>query len=133
MKDIAGTINNKMIHNIDLAPTILSFAGIKVPSTMQGCDINKIINAKKEIDWRESFYYEHTIKQFPTIPVSQGLRTQRYKYLVYPESTPPYEELYDLKNDKDELDNLALKPNKKRLIEQIRTEFKKKQEIVLTH
>lgn len=134
MEDIAGTVNNNMVLNIDLAPTMLSLAGINVPSVMQGIDLNKIIKSgDNKSDWRKTFYYEHTITQFPTIPVSQGLRTQRYKYIIYPDSEPLYEELYDLEKDKDELNNLVLNPNEKRLLEQIRTEFKKKQEIVLTH
>jgi arylsulfatase A-like enzyme len=83
MKDKAGTVNDNMVLNIDFAPTLLSLADIVAPREMQGRDINKILVSKNERKWRNSFYYEHTINQFPTIPVTQGLRTQRYKYLVF--------------------------------------------------
>ncbi|MGM0376635.1 MAG: sulfatase/phosphatase domain-containing protein, partial [Bacteroidota bacterium] len=72
-----------------------------------------------------SFYYEHTINQFKTIPVSMGFRSQRYKYLIYPESENQFEELYDLKNDKEEINNLAISHKKKELLCRMREKFKK--------
>lgn len=129
----AGKIISEMVLNIDIAPSILSFAGVDIPETMQGDDLNKILsgNRQNRKEWRKAFYYEHMIKQFSTIPPSQGLRDQRYKYLVYPESNPLYEELYDLENDREEQKNLALLPDKKKLLEQKRREFKTIQKMIL--
>ncbi|MGM0377571.1 MAG: sulfatase family protein, partial [Bacteroidota bacterium] len=82
-KELSGTIQDEMVLNIDIAPTILSYAGVSIPEGMQGKNINSLFNGTST--WRESFYYEHTINQFKTIPVSMGFRSQRYKYLIYPE------------------------------------------------
>jgi len=127
--EAAGKVISEMALNIDIAPTLLSFAGADIPESMQGNDLKELLseNRKDSNEWRNSFYYEHTIKQFPTIPVSHGLRNQRYKYIVYPEVSPVYEEVYDLKDDNEEIHNLILEPNKKSLIEQLRSEFRKEQ------
>ncbi len=126
-KKLAGKIVSEMTLNIDIAPTILSFAGIRSPKTMQGQDLNLIMKNKKSSDWRTSFYYEHMVP-IKTIPKSQGLRTEDYMYIVYPEVSPVYEELYDLKKDPDEQNNLVLVPGNKSLLEEIKNEFRKIQE-----
>tara|TARA_R110002050_G_scaffold147761_1_gene273830 strand:- start:2736 stop:4127 length:1392 start_codon:yes stop_codon:yes gene_type:complete len=115
----------EMALNIDIAPTILSLAGAEKPSSMQGKDLLPVLK-NNATSWRESFYYEHMVP-LDIIPKSQGYRNQQYKYLVYPESNPIYEELYDLKNDPAELNNLALDKHKKEILNTIRKQFKKAQ------
>lgn len=128
-QESAGKVVTQMALNIDIAPTILSLAEVDIPESMQGGDLNKIMNGNKKSawDWRTSFYYEHSIKQFPTIPPTQALRNQRYKYIIYPETSPVYEEVYDLKKDKAETQNLVLVRKKNKLVNKLRAEFKKDQ------
>ncbi|MDX9882665.1 MAG: sulfatase [Prolixibacteraceae bacterium] len=125
-KELAGKVVSKMALNIDIAPTILSFAGIRSPKTMQGRDLKLIMANGKPSDWRNSFYYEHNVP-IKTIPKSQGLRTGKYMYIVYPESSPVYEELYDLQNDPAQQNNLAPISGNNALLKKIRSEFRKKQ------
>ena len=42
------------------------------------------------------------------IPPSEGLRSGDWKYIVYPQTDPVYEELYNLASDPDEERNLAM-------------------------
>lgn len=132
-KELAGNVIDEMVLNIDIAPTLLSLAHVDIPSSMQGKSLVPLILRDKEVvkDWRKAFYYEHTITQFPTIPFSLGLRNQGYKYIIYPGTTPVYEEAYDLQNDADEIRNLVLDPEKKQIVQQLREEFRKQQELAV--
>lgn len=91
--------------NIDLAPTILSTAGLPVPQRMQGEDLSPLL-AGRDGPRREAFYYDHRLG-IPTIRKCEALVTPRYKYIRYTEPDPAYEELFDLQTDPHEVNNLA--------------------------
>jgi arylsulfatase len=58
---LRGTHNDEFTLNIDLAPTLLSAAGVSVPQHMQGRDIADLYLGdyeKKRKDWRKDFFYE---------------------------------------------------------------------------
>lgn len=95
----------EMALNIDIAPTLLSMAGVAIPEKMQGYDLTDLINGE-DVMWRNDFFYEHLF-HFKTLPKSEGVVSKRYKYLKYIEQKPGYEVLYDLKNDAFETNNLA--------------------------
>ncbi len=109
-KKFAGTRRDEMVLSIDLAPTMLALAGLKPPESMQGRDLGPIL-MRDPIDWREHYYYEHSYQTNPPrspIPKSEGIRTQRWKYIRYPDVVPVYEQLFDLDSDPLEKNNLAL-------------------------
>ncbi len=93
----------KFALNIDIAPTILRFAGIKIPTQMQGVDLIEMLN-NKLLD-RKEFFYEHTYLGSPRLPKVEGVIAKDFKYMKYIEHN--YEEFYDLKNDSDEKQNIA--------------------------
>jgi arylsulfatase A-like enzyme len=91
---------------IDFAPTLLDWAGIPVPSHMQGKSLVPLIRGGDLPEWRDDFFYEYCFGMFPgDIPTSIGVRTERWKYVLYPDES--YEQLFDLRADKDEIRNLA--------------------------
>ncbi|MBE0654389.1 MAG: sulfatase [Bacteroidales bacterium] len=104
----------KMALNIDVAPTILSLAGIEVPEDMQGESVLPII-ADEASSWRTDFFYEHTI-EIPTIPKSRAIVTEEYKYIEYPELESGFKEFYDRVNDPKEKYNLISDPRYSELI-----------------
>ena len=71
-----------MVLNIDIAPTILSLAGIAVPDSVQGVDMTPLIQGRN-VPWRDSWFFEHTWTADGRIEPSEGVRTQRWKYLRY--------------------------------------------------
>jgi len=102
----------QMALNIDLAPTILAMAGVAVPESMQGMNLQPILRDPKARG-REDWYYEHLYKTPPSrrpIPQSEGVRTDRWKYIRYTEPNPPREQLFDLKTDPLEEEDLAGDP-----------------------
>lgn len=104
------SINNNIALNIDIAPTILDYAGIAVPAAMQGKSLKPLAEGKKR-QWRTDFYYDHLFESDNPasplkdlyIPKSEGLVNLSYKYVRYFNGSNPdnffYEELYDNKND----------------------------------
>jgi len=98
---------DKMALNIDIAPTILDYAGIAIPSSMQGVSL-KPFGYEKVNQWRTEFVCEHLFEH-PYIPKSEGIRTEKWKYFRYLDR-PDIEELYNLEQDEMELNNLASNP-----------------------
>lgn len=117
----------KIALNIDIAPTILGYAGIEPPSEMQGFDLKKILTGEVQ---REEFLYEHTFMGSPYLPKVEGVVSPEFKYLIFIEHN--YEQLYDLINDPHEENNLAATPeyieilkNRRELYKILKTEAKK--------
>ena len=109
-----GQRRDEMALNIDIAPTLLEMAGTTSPASMQGKSLAPLVNGKSP-EWRDDFFYEHLFKvpeaaaaTVGYIPSSVGVRSKDWKYLRYIDYDPVYEELYDLKNDPTEVNNLAL-------------------------
>ena len=100
---------DEMALSIDLAPTMLALAGIEPPESMQGKSLLPIVR-QETTDWRSQFYYQHTYNTDPPrspIPVTEGIRTERWKYIRYPETDPIFEQLFDLDADPLERTNLV--------------------------
>lgn len=99
----------QMALNIDLAPTILSMAGLPVPVGMQGVDLQPVLRDPKA-PGREDWYYEHTYTTPPSrrpIPRCEGVRTESWKYVRYTDPQPPLEQLFNLDADPHEETDLA--------------------------
>lgn len=69
---------------------------------------------------REAFLCEH-LWELDEIPSSEGIRTERWKYMRY-RFIPGREELYDLAADSEEAVNLASDPAYGRTLEELRRE-----------
>ncbi len=105
--------------NVDIAPTLLEYAGLEPPAEWQGRGLLPIIRGETPADWRTDFFHEF-LGTHPTIADYEGIRTQRYKYARYIEQDPLYEEVYDLEADPHEQHNLVDKPQYSQLVRQLR-------------
>ncbi|OPL13438.1 MAG: hypothetical protein AVO39_10665 [delta proteobacterium MLS_D] len=98
-----------MALNIDLAPTLLDMLGIPLPDEMQGVSLAPAFQ-DPDASLRSSFLYEH----FPVYPIPipgmTAVRTDDYKYITYHNNVRP-EELYDLRNDPGEKQNIVNRPD----------------------
>ncbi len=101
-----GSVNEDMVLNLDFAETFLDIAGVDVPVDMQGESIKPILLGKTPKNWRNSIYYHYYEYPGPhSVKRHYGIRTQRYKLIHFYYDIDCWE-LYDLKKDPHELNNL---------------------------
>ena len=96
--------------NIDLAPTIADAAGVTHPHT-DGRSLLPVLEGSAP--WRSDFLVEHLEGTNP-VPTYCAVRSQRWMYVRY---TTGEEELYDLRADPYELENLAADPAERQVLE----------------
>ncbi len=97
--------------SVDIAPTMLALAGAADPGGLHGRSLLPLLgrNRSGRTEWRDAFlveYFSDTV--FPRIRNMgyQAVRTARWKYIHYTE-LEGMDELYDLRNDPYEMNNLA--------------------------
>ena len=101
-----GSVNNDMVLNIDVPPTLIELAGGKVPADMQGTSIAPLFHYDNK-GWRTSFMYEYFQEDYaPGFVTVAGVRNNRYKYIESLNVPGDINELYDLVTDPGEMDNL---------------------------
>ena len=118
------TVRDEFVLNIDLAPTLLSLAGVSIPSAMQGRSVEPLLKGSRP-PWRNSFLVEYySDKVFPRISRMgyKAVRNSRWKYIHYLE-LQGMDELYDLKTDPYETKNLIDQPRAKRALREMKQEM----------
>ncbi|HUT55276.1 MAG TPA: sulfatase [bacterium] len=105
-----GKAVDQMVLNIDLNPTILSAAGVAVPTAVQGKSCLELVQGKSD-QWRASFLYEYFKDPgFPHPPI-RAVRTEDWKLVTYPGSEKRFpDEMYHLAADPAERHDLAADP-----------------------
>lgn len=112
--------------NIDVPATILDLAGIEQPKTWQGKSLMPIASKATKNFERDTVLIEH-IWEFKDIPPSEGVRTKDWKYFRYV-NDQSFEELYNLKDDPKEINNLA---KDSKYIEKLKTFRNKTSSLIL--
>ena len=98
-----------LIQNLDFAPTLLDLAGLPVPDDMQGESFKAVLTGDKQTA-KEALYYHYYEFPMPhAVKKHYGIRTDRYKLIHFYNDIDEWE-LFDLKNDPNELHNLINDP-----------------------
>lgn len=113
-----GATDDHLINEQDISPTLMDFAGIPVPARVQGRSLRPLMEGTA-VEWREDCLYHHHF-QHPQIPRSEGVISRDWKYIRWIDGDPGAEELYDLRQDPWERDNLAGKPEHAATLERYR-------------
>ena len=104
----AGSVSSALCMNVDFAPTFLDFAGVEIPSDIQGESLKRVLEngGKTPEDWRKAVYYhyyeypaEHSVKRH------YGIRTDDFKLIHFYNDIDQWE-MYDVKNDPKEMCNV---------------------------
>ncbi|MCZ6767295.1 MAG: sulfatase-like hydrolase/transferase [bacterium] len=103
-----GKVTNALALNLDLPATFLDWAGVEVPERYQGRSLRTLVTEGTLADWRTETFHEHFAVR-NRIPAFEGLRNEQFKYVRYFDHGN-HEFLHDLKDDPDELINLADDP-----------------------
>jgi arylsulfatase A-like enzyme len=104
-----GTKIDKLVQNLDFAPTFLDYAGIEIPEEMQGESFRKLI-AGETNEWRDAVYY--TYYEYPSVHMVKrhyGVATDRYKLMHFYYDIDEWE-MYDLETDPMEMKNVYDNP-----------------------
>jgi arylsulfatase A-like enzyme len=119
-----GKTVTRLVSTLDLAPTLIEAAGIKVPDGMQGKSLMPLVRGDTA-HWRNEIYV-----QMREEALGRAIRTERWKYCVFdPDVTDrkqPYSEhyverhLYDLGIDPNEIVNLAGRTDTREISAQLR-------------
>jgi arylsulfatase A-like enzyme len=117
------TIVKDVVSNIDLAPTILELANVKIPKEVQGKSFVQQLKGEKDKNWRQSMYYHYYEYPFwHHVQPHYGIRTERYKLIHFYYDVDVWE-LYDLNKDPSELNNLINSKKYLKLIVKLKKEL----------
>ncbi|NPA37250.1 MAG: sulfatase [Chlorobi bacterium] len=99
-----GTKCDKLVQNIDYAPTFLDLAGVPIPDDIQGVSLTPLWEEKNP-EWRGALYYHYY--EFPNehmVKRHYGIRTKRYKLIHFYNDIDEWE-FFDLEKDPEEMLN----------------------------
>lgn len=125
-----------IINNVDFAPTILDMAGVKKPDFMQGRSFLSMLqgNAPPK-DWPTASYYRYWMHMaHHDNPAHYGIRTKDYKLIFFyglaldapgarKKPTQPFWELYDLRKDPHEMNNVIADPDYTEIVKQLKKQL----------
>ena len=120
----AGSICSQIACNVDFAPTFLDFAGLTIPSYMQGESLKPLLKQTDIQNWQQVAYHRYWMHRDPDHNAYShyGIRTQKYKLIYWynegfelPGTNHGGEdkewELFDCEQDPLELFNIFNDPN----------------------
>ena len=130
-----NSVSKDIIVNVDFAETFLDYAGVTIPKDMQGRSLRPLLNGKTPKDWRTSMYYRYWMhRPHFNIAGHYGIRTKRHKLIFYyglpldaagarKQPTPPEWELFDLKKDPREMNNVYNDPAYAKVVKELKAEL----------
>ncbi|MHC4994319.1 MAG: sulfatase family protein [Planctomycetota bacterium] len=127
----AGTRSDAIIENIDYPALMLDYAGAEIPASIQGKSFRQICETGKEpAGWKQAAYYRYWMHMaHHDNPGEMAIRTKTHKLVYFygtdykgENQTPPGWELYDLRKDPQELNNVYDHPS----YADVRDELKKR-------
>lgn len=103
-----GVVDSSLVHMADLTATIREVAGVGPGPFQHGRSLVPLLAAPNQ-PWSDDVLIENLVVS-PANERFTALRTQDYLYAEYPEGGPggtPFAELYDLRADPWQMDNIA--------------------------
>ena len=120
-----GQLPEELAINADIAPTLLDFAGIEIPSDMQGESMKGLLTGDENTknNWRKAAYYQYfEYPKWHNVQPHYGVRTDRYKLIHFYYNIDEWE-FYDLEKDPKEMNNAYNDPHYAEIIKELKTEI----------
>ncbi len=114
---------DRMALNIDIAPTLLEYAGVDVPERMQGRSWRPLLEGNAA-GWRDAFFYCYFYERGFTTPTVTAVRTDTAKLIKYP-GHEEWTEMFDLAADPYETSNLIDSPERAALRQELETQYQR--------
>ena len=118
----SGTTSEAMVELIDVYPTLADLAGLQAPGHLQGSSLRPLLGHPERMGQRKYAY--SVVTRGPKL--GYALRNQSWRYGKWPDG----EELYNLRNDPQEKNNLAQKEHLKDRLDEFREILANKQKLL---
>jgi arylsulfatase A-like enzyme len=120
-----GTVDERIVSNIDFAPTFLQAAGAVVPKEIQGRSMVPILRGDPKAESRKAFYYHFYEDKDADHHVAkhEGVTNGQTKLIHF--YTLGEWELYDLEKDPHELNNVYGKPEYAKVEAEMKAELER--------
>ena len=112
-----------MVELIDIYPTLADLAGLEAPNHLQGTSLRPLLGNPEKLG-KKKFAYS-VVTRGPK-NLGYALRNQNWRYGKWPDG----EELYNLRSDPQEKNNLAQKEHLKERLDVFRKALAKQQELI---
>jgi arylsulfatase A-like enzyme len=106
----AGGRSDALVYGFDLFPTLCELLNLKAPATIEGKPLAGIL-AGKEKEVRDSSFHAY-IRRSKGRPAStqHAINDGRWKFIRYDVNRQIHQQLFDLRHDPDEIQNLSEDP-----------------------
>lgn len=111
-----------LISHLDILPTFCAYAGIPLLPSFRGRSLKSIIDSPGA-RWRSDLVTELADDRLDKSRKARMVRTAQYKYNIY-SSGARNEQLFDLKFDPGETQNLAYEPAMQAIVKQLRKQLR---------
>jgi iduronate 2-sulfatase len=118
----SGTASEAMVELIDIYPTLADLAGLKAPDHLQGISLRPLLGHPERLGKRK---YAYSVVTRGPKNLGYALRNQNWRYGKWPDG----EELYNLRTDPQEKNNLAQKDHLKERLKDFRDILAEKQNL----
>lgn len=119
-----GQVSEKLVSNIDLVPTIMDAAGLEFGNPVDGRSLLPLCTGVAT-DWREDLMCETAGHGYTSFVAARMIVAGEFKYIA---NQGHIHELYDLKNDPYELENLIQNPAYAGVLEDLKARLRSWQE-----
>jgi arylsulfatase A-like enzyme len=119
----AGITNDEMVQNLDFAQTFLEAAQIEIPEDMQGESLIPLLKGNNEQWNRDAVYYHYY--EYPAVHMVKrhyGIVTKEFKLAHFYYDVDEWE-LYDRKNDREEMKNVFNDPAYADVVSELKTKL----------
>ncbi len=139
-----GKVYRELMSNVDVLPTLLDYIGIEIPRAVQGRSLKNLIDGKSKTPPRREAFAQYTpdmkrdnlsrcvvTDRYHLIRYFDQGRTVAYPVDVHPQEfanhhircrtsgTRPFAQLFDLKNDPYELDDIGSKEENAAIVQDL--------------